>query len=76
MVALIQVAPGLREVLRRWQRKGRCPGDGLGDDLVAVARHLAGRGEAVDPELPAALGVAERCLMEGPNKIRRQSASD
>jgi hypothetical protein len=70
LTALIQAAPGLREVLRRWQRQGRCPGDGLGDDLAAVARHLAGRSGAPDPELPAVLGVAERCLVEGPNDIR------
>ena len=70
LTALIHAAPGLREVLRRWQREGRRPGDGLGDDLAAAARHLAGRRGALDPELPAALAVAERCLVEGPNEIR------
>jgi hypothetical protein len=70
LTALIQAAPGLREALRRWQREGRRPGDGLGDDLAAAARHLAGRTGALDPELPAALAVADRCLVEGPDEIR------
>jgi hypothetical protein len=68
--AFLEAAPSLRRVRDEWRRDRAVPGDGPVDELQALAHHLADPGRGEEGDLRAALGVAERCLIEGDGEVR------